>query len=67
MMTTNDYFEMLDFSNGEKIKISNTIDMSFNHKMHWHPYIEIVVSLCNNKVTINFIDYTLKANDLVVI
>lgn len=67
IMTTNDYFEMLNFNNGEKIKISNKVDMSFSHKMHWHPYIEILVSLCDNKATINFIEYTLKANDLVVV
>lgn len=67
-MHTNNYFEMLNFNNGKKINVSRRIDINFSDKMHWHPFIEILVSLYdNNEVTINFSKHTLKANDLILI
>lgn len=67
-MHTNNYFERLHFNSGKKINVSNKIDMNFSETMHWHPYIEILVSLYdNNKVTINFTEHILKTNDLVII
>lgn len=67
-MPINNYFEMLNFNDGKKINVSKKIDMNFSHTMHWHPFIEILVSLYdNNEVTINFTKYILKTNDLVII
>jgi len=67
-MNTNNYFERLNFINGKKINVSKKIDINFSDTMHWHPFIEILVSLYdNNEVTINFTKYVLKTNDLVII
>jgi len=67
-MDMNNYFEKLNFKDGKKINVSKKIDMTFSDTMHWHPYVEILVSLSdNNEVTINFTKYVLKTNDLVII
>jgi AraC-type DNA-binding domain-containing proteins len=67
-MHENNYFERLNFSSGKKINVSKKIDMKFADTMHWHPYVEILVSLYdNNEVTINFTKHVLKTNDLVII
>jgi len=67
-MDTNNYFEKLNFNSGQKINVSRKIDITFSDTMHWHPFIEILVSLYdNNEVTINFTKYVLKTNDLVII
>lgn len=67
-MHTNHYFEELNFEGKKKIIVSKKIDTSFSNTMHWHPYVEILVSCYdNNEVTINFIKYPLKINDLVII
>ena len=67
-MHANNYFEMLNFDSGKKINVSKKINISFSDTMHWHPFVEILVSLYdNNEVTINFVKYDLKTNDLVII
>ena len=67
-MLMNNYFERLNFISGKKFNVSKKIDISFSDTMHWHPFIEILVSLYdNNEVTINFTKYVLKINDLVII
>lgn len=67
-MLMNNYFERLNFDSGKKFNVSKKIDMNFSHTMHWHPFIEILVSLYdNNEVTINFTKHVLKTNDLVII
>ncbi len=67
-MHTNNYFEKLNFNSGKKINVSKKIDINLSDTMHWHPFIEILVSLYdNNEVTINFTKYNLKTNDLVII
>lgn len=67
-MDMNNYFEELIFNSGKKINVSKAIDMDFSDMMHWHPFIEIIVSLYdNNEVTINFTKYVLKTNDLLII
>jgi len=67
-MDMNNYFEKLNFKDGKKINVSKKIDITFSDTMHWHPYVEILVSLYdNNEVTINFTKYVLKTNDLVII
>ncbi|MFV0529320.1 MAG: helix-turn-helix domain-containing protein [Lachnospiraceae bacterium] len=67
-MSTHNYFEKLNFENGKKINISTSIDKGLSEVMHWHPFIEILISLKDtNEVTINFTTYVLKANDLIII
>lgn len=67
-MQTNSYFEELNFEEKKKIIVSKKIDTTFSDTMHWHPFVEILVSCYdNNEVTINFTKYTLKINDLVII
>lgn len=67
-MHTNNYFEKLNFNSGKKINVSKKIDTTIFDTMHWHPFVEILVSLYdNNEVTINFTKYVLKTNDLVII
>jgi AraC-like DNA-binding protein len=67
-MLMNNYFERLNFISGKKFNVSKKIDTSFSDTMHWHPFIEILVSLYdNNEVTINFTKYVLKINDLMII
>lgn len=67
-MDTTNYFENLHFNSGQKINVSRKIDMSFSDTMHWHPFIEILVSLNDhNEVTVNFIQYTLRTNDLIIL
>jgi AraC-like DNA-binding protein len=65
---TKNYFERLIFSSGKKINVSKKIDINFSNTMHWHPFIEILLSLHDNtEVTINFTKHVLKTNDLVII
>lgn len=67
-MHMDNYFERLNFSSGKKINVSKKIDMNFSNTMHWHPYIEILLSLYDNsEVTINFTKHVLKTNDLAII
>lgn len=67
-MHLNNYFENLHFNNGKTINVSRNIDFNFTNKMHWHPFVEILVSLYdNNEVTVNFTKHVLKTNDLVII
>ena len=67
-MLMNNYFETLNFDSGKKFNVSKKIDINFSDMMHWHPFIEILVSLYdNNEVTINFTKHVLKTNDLVII
>lgn len=67
-MHLNNYFENLNFNNGKTINVSRNFDFNFRNKMHWHPFVEILVSLYdNNEVTVNFTKHVLKTNDLVII
>jgi AraC-like DNA-binding protein len=67
-MLMNNYFERLNFDSGKKFLVSKKMDINFSDRMHWHPFIEILVSLYdNNEVTINFTKYVLKTNDLAII
>lgn len=67
-MNMDNYFENLNFNHGKKINVSKKINTNFSNTMHWHPFVEILVSLYdNNEVTINLTKYVLKTNDLVII
>lgn len=67
-MYTDNYFEKLNFDEEKKIIVSKIIDTSFSDVMHWHPFVEVLVSCRdNNEMTINFTKYVLGINDLVII
>lgn len=62
------YYEDLVFDSGTKINVSNQIDNRYFNTVHWHPYVEILFSLCDgNKATVSFIPYLLNKNDIAVI
>ena len=62
------YFENLDFQSGKKINVSGKVDGNFCDILHWHPYAELLVSLCDsNEVTVNFVTYQLKTNDILFV
>lgn len=64
------YFENLNFSKGKKINLSKKIDVNFlgREAIHWHQFVEIFVSLHgNSKAIINFTEYELLMNDMVII
>lgn len=67
-MQTNDYFETLNFNSGKKINVSRKIDNKYSDMMHWHPFVEILLSLKDsNEVSINFTKHIMKINDVVII
>ena len=67
-MAKNRYYENLSFSGGKRINVSERIDANFLDMSHWHSYAEILVSMCDgNQVTVNFVPYTLKTNDIIFI
>lgn len=68
IMQINNYFEKLNFDSGKKINVSKKVDVRFSDMIHWHPFVEILVSMTdNNPVTINFNKHVLKLNDLVIL
>lgn len=67
-MQMNSRFERVNFNIGKKINASRKIDISFSDTMHWHPFVEILLSRCdNNEITINFTKHILKINDLIIL
>ncbi len=67
-MLRNDYYESIIFSGGKKIIVSRRVDASYMDKLHWHPFVEILLSLSDaNEVTVNFTKYTLDLNDIAII
>ena len=63
------YLENLDFGEGgSQINVSGHVNSSYYDLVHWHPYIEVLVSLCDgNEATVNFNKYPLKQNDIVIV
>lgn len=67
-MTLHNYFENLIFTNGHAINVSKKVDTGYFNLVHWHPYVEILFSLCDgNEVTVDFNKYSLKENDIVIV
>lgn len=67
-MLNNNYFETIVFEDGKIFKVSRSVDMSFVNRMHWHPFVEILVGLDSlNKVSVNLKEYVLKVNDILII
>ena len=68
MNSINRYYEDLVFDSGTKINVSRQVDNRYFNTMHWHPYVEVLFSLCDkNCVNINFTSYELNRNDLAVV
>lgn len=67
-MGINKYYENLIFDTGTKINVSRQVDANYFDMLHWHPDVEILVSLCEgNEVTVNFNKYRLQKNDVVIV
>ena len=67
-MGINKYYENLIFSGGSKINVSRKVDTNYFDTVHWHPYVEVLVSLRDgNAATINFTRYALAENDIAIV
>jgi len=68
MSGINRYYENLVFDSGAKINVSRQINNDYFNTIHWHPYVELLVSRCDgNRAAINFNDYELNKNDIALI
>lgn len=66
-MPSNEYFESVKFQQGNNFIVSWTLDLRYLKRIHWHPFVEILVSLSDeNVVDLNFTRYQLKTNDILV-
>jgi len=64
----NRYYEDLVFDSGAKINVSRRVNNEYFNTVHWHPYVELLVSRCDgNKATVNFTSYQLNKNDIALI
>ena len=67
-MSLSEYYENLEFENGKKINVAKQMNMNVNNLLHWHPYEELLLSMSDHiTASVNFIDYNLKAGDIIVI
>lgn len=67
-MLRSGYYESIDINGGSNFIISREIDISFINKVHWHPFVEILISVSGgNEVEVNFNKYTLNLNDVLII
>lgn len=67
-MLKNDYFESIIFEAGNQFNVSRTVGVEYINRIHWHPFVEILVSLSpDNHASVNFTRYTLGINDLLLI
>ena len=68
MKGINRYYEDLVFDSGTKINVSRQVDNRYLNAIHWHPYVEVLVSLCDgNRATVGFTPYQLNSRDIVVV
>ena len=62
------YYEALVFEDGKKINVSRRMNMEVNGQLHWHPYVEILLSLSDqNTAAVNFNPHDLRINDIVIV
>ena len=67
-MGVNKYYENLIFNSGSRINVSRKVDTNYCDTVHWHPYVEVLVSLRDGNVTtINFTRYALAENDIAIV
>lgn len=43
-MLLNEYFETISFAQGAQFNVSHAIDADYMNKLHWHPFVEILVA-----------------------
>ena len=68
MSGINRYYEDLVFDSGTKINVSRRINSEYFNTVHWHPYVELLVSRCDgNRASINYTPYELNRNDIALI
>ena len=68
MSGINRYYEDLVFDSGTKINVSRQVNDKYFNTIHWHPYVELLVSRCDgNRATINFTSWQLDKNDIALI
>ena len=68
MSGINRYYEDLVFDSGTKINVSRQVNNEYFNTMHWHPYVELLVSRCDgNKAEINFTSLQLNKKDIALI
>ena len=67
-MAVSAYYEALVFEDGKKINVSRRMNMEVNGQLHWHPYVEILLSLSDqNTAAVNFNPHDLLINDIVIV
>lgn len=67
-MLKKEYYESIEFGSGSSFIVSSRIDAAFVNKLHWHPFVEILVSLADgNEVDINFTRHPMHLNDIAII
>lgn len=67
-MLSSSYFESIEFNSGKNFNISRYVNLSYLGKLHWHPFMEILVSLADhNQVSVNFNKYPMGLNDILII
>ena len=67
-MGINKYYENLIFNSGSKINVSRKVDTNYFDTVHWHPYVEVLVSMRDgNAATVNFTRYALGENDIIIV
>ena len=67
-MGINKYYENLIFNSGSKINVSRKVDTNYFDTVHWHPYVEVLVSMREgNAATVNFTRYALGENDIAIV
>ncbi len=67
-MPVNEYYESVSFTQGTQFNVSRRIDVDYLNRLHWHPFLEILVSLANgNRVSVNCTHYEMQVNDILLI
>ena len=67
-MGVNKYYENLVFNSGSRINVYRKVDTNYCDTVHWHPYVEVLVSFRDGNVTtINFTRYALAENDIAIV
>lgn len=67
-MAVSAYYEALVFEDGKKINVSRRMDMKVNGLLHWHPCVEILLSLSDqNTAAVNFKSHNMRINDIMIV
>ncbi len=67
-MAVSAYYEALKFEDGKRINVSRKVNMEINDQIHWHPFVEILLSLSDQNIAaVNFKSHNLRVNDIVLV